>query len=168
MKKFGFTKAGVLGLVLGFSVAAVVVNAAVTNVFSSGDPIVAADVNSNFSELDIRLAALEAKSALVGQAGRMAYLWANVASQSGEYEPSSVYSYNSSGGMNTVSSSVIGHYTVIFSGMEPDGADGGNVQVTAYNHAVSCGVDQWLTPAGTTDVVVSISCFNGSGVFVNS
>ncbi len=173
MKKINksvFSKASVLGLILGFSAGAVVVNAAISNIFSSGTPIVAADVNTNFSELDARLAILEVK-ALVGQTGRMAYFWSGVLEPVDNDESNQFYSYNSTGGVNTVSQTGPGNYTVTLPGMEPEGGYGGDVQVTAYefdatyHHCMSGG---WVTVPDTTNVEVYVACFDADGTPLNS
>ena len=162
-----FSKSVVTGLIIGFATTAVIVNAAVTNIFSSGDPIVAAEVNTNFSDLDARIAALEARNSLSGQAGRMAYMWLSDPTPVDGHVASPTYSYNSAGGSNPVTQTGTGNYEVTFSGMEPTGDSGGHVQVTPYSSpGITCRVNRWITTG--TDVEVSVSCFNGSGNLVNT
>ncbi len=169
MKKLNsksFSKSAVLGLVIGLSCAALIVNAAVSHVFTSGNPIVADEVNSNFSDLEARMTALEAKKPVPGKSGRMAYLWLQDPGSTVEIEAESAYSFNSAGQINTFIKVTTGEYIVKLHGMDPDREHGGNVQVTTYSTIANCRVLYWNT--AQPDVAVQVRCVNSSGTAVDS
>jgi hypothetical protein len=70
--------------------------------------------------------------------GSEAYVWANEPSTA-SYTPSSYYSYNSYGATNTITRQSTGVYVVHL----PYMADGGTVNVTAYDGDDNCKVDYW-------------------------
>lgn len=84
------------------------------------------------------------------------YAWANLAS-SPSYTPSSVYSYNASGGDISIHRSGAGQYTVTFSGMGSVAA-GGNVQVSPYGTSASCTADSWTL--ASSNLEISATCRN--------
>ena len=87
----------------------------------------------------------------------LAYAWANDPS-SASYTPSSLYSYNPTGGDITITRSDVGFYNVVFSGYDAVGADGGNVQVSTYGGTNNtCKVSSWA--AGSANV----KCYDTSG-----
>jgi len=67
-------------------------------------------------------------------------------------------SYNSTGGTNAVTVNSVGNYTVTLPGLT---ANGGDVQVTAFNgvYATRCNVGGWYST--TVATVISVQCFNG-------
>jgi len=96
---------------------------------------------------------------------RGGYVWANNAT-SASYSPSAGYSYNSTGGANTITRSGVGVYAVTFAGLVPPAAPFGNVQVTAYGGGAGyCKVASWV---GTPDLTVSVRCFDGAGASIDS
>jgi hypothetical protein len=92
-------------------------------------------------------------------AGTIAYLWANQPTTTTTYTPSSTYSYNSSGGVNTVTRDNTGLYFAYLPGIT---TDGGNPQVTAYGGvAARCEVVDWYHNHSGTNVAVQ--CVNSAG-----
>lgn len=101
--------------------------------------------------------------AFTGRAGAAnAYLWANQPS-SASYTPSASYSYNSTGGTNTITRSAPGTYTLSLPNL---GGSNGDVQVTGYGAATQCRVLNWY-PSGTTQLV-NIGCTNMAGTATDS
>lgn len=92
-------------------------------------------------------------------AGRiLGYVWANNAA-SASYTPSSTYQANSSGAINTITSSATGTYSVRLPGL---GIARGDVQVTAYGSGSErCKVTGW-GPSGTSQVI-GVKCFTAAG-----
>ncbi len=92
--------------------------------------------------------------------GEMAFVWvAN--GTSGLTAP--YYSFNSSGGTNTVTRSATGRYAVLFPGM--DGTKG-DVQVTAYGTSAICHAADWHAQA--SDIVVDVQCRKPDGSFADA
>jgi len=91
--------------------------------------------------------------------GTIAYLWANQPTTTTTYTPSSTYSYNSTGGVNTVTRDNTGLYFAYLPGITHNG---GNPQVTAYGSgAARCEVVDWYHNHSGTNVVVQ--CVNSAG-----
>lgn len=88
------------------------------------------------------------------------YAWADNPT-SASYTPSTMYSFNSSGGPISITRSGVGMYAVRFSGLG-GGSSGGNVQVTAYGpDADACKVVSWsFAPA---DFIANVRCFRSGG-----
>jgi hypothetical protein len=86
------------------------------------------------------------------------FVWADQ-STAASYTPNTYYSFNSSGGVNTIDRLGAGYYRVAMPGL---GQPNGNVQVTSYgptsNH---CKVSSW-SPSGTT-LFVYVRCFSEAG-----
>jgi len=97
----------------------------------------------------------------LASAQKSGYVWAdNPASAS--YTPSTMYSFNSSGGAITINRSGVGTYAVKFSGLGGGPSAGGNVQVTAYGAgSESCKVMNW--GSGGPDFTINVRCLNSSG-----
>ena len=96
---------------------------------------------------------------LKGGTGRVGYAWANNPSSS-SYTPSTLYSFNSSGGGTTITRSATGVYQVTFTGLGSNGTEGGHVQVTSYGSGNShCKVRSWDSTGA--DFVVNVRCFDG-------
>jgi hypothetical protein len=75
------------------------------------------------------------------------------------------YSYNSAGGVNTITNTGTGSYRVDFPGL--GAVYGGNVQVTAYGGGNErCNVSSWGSDKMTLQVYVR--CFNPAGAAVNT
>jgi hypothetical protein len=99
-------------------------------------------------------------------AGLSGYVWADQPT-SPSYTPSGTYSFNSSGGANTITRVGTGAYEVTFAGLGINGnrSSGGNVQVTKYDSGAGiCHVDGW---SGSPDLVVRVNCYNMSGVLTD-
>lgn len=97
---------------------------------------------------------------------RMAYAWANNPTAAA-YTPSLIYSYNSSGGLITITRAGIGRYSVKFAGLGGNGIAGGHVQVTAYGQgSETCKVVNWAS--GGADFVVNVQCFGSPGTPVDT
>ena len=93
--------------------------------------------------------------------GGRGFAWANNPSAA-SYTPSTLYSFNSSGGPITVTRSGAGAYAVRFAALGGNGLAGGNVQVTAYGSgADACKVASWAS--GGADFVVNVRCFSSAG-----
>ncbi len=89
------------------------------------------------------------------------YVWANEPT-SNSYTPSTIYSYNRSGGDIQITKSATGAYSVRFAGLGGGAQAGGNVQVTAYGQGnESCKVAGWAS--GGPDFTVLVRCFTGGG-----
>ncbi len=108
-----------------------------------------------------------------GDPGPLAYLWADRSGSAVDYAPDATYSFDSSGGTNTVHHPSAGDYQVTLPGL---GSTRGDIQVTAYagsglprdgvapgalEAAPSCGVESW-GPAGA-DMVAEVICRDPSG-----
>jgi len=73
------------------------------------------------------------------------------------------YSYNSTGGTNTIVRNSTGSYTVTLPGLDSEHSD---VQVTAYGSNSLCKPQFWTGPASSTSV--DVLCFNSSGAAVDT
>jgi hypothetical protein len=99
-------------------------------------------------------------NAKVGQA----YIWTNDPTAK-SYVPDSEWSYNSTGGMNSVRRHSAGNYTVTLPGLTKTG---GNVQVTAYTSLYNepvparCKVVEWSS--GSSGTKVNVQCYNSGGL----
>jgi|GEM_PF-4314891 len=95
---------------------------------------------------------------------RNAYVWANNPTAA-NYTPAEDYSYNSTGGVNTIQRLGIGRYRVIMPGA--GGSEvGGNFQVTAHAvSAVSCHLSGW---SGRTDAFADVRCYKTDGTAIDS
>lgn len=90
--------------------------------------------------------------------GTVAFLWADQPTAP-NYTPDAAYSYNSTGGTNTVTRENTGLYFAYLPGIK---TTGGNPQATAYSTtAAHCEVVDWYHNLGGTNVVVY--CFDASG-----
>ena len=74
------------------------------------------------------------------------------------------YNFNSAGGAITVTSSETGVYEVKFAGVYP--AQGGNVQVSAYEGSQHCSVAAWNRDTGNT-LRADVRCYNSLGNLAN-
>ncbi len=74
------------------------------------------------------------------------------------------YNFNSAGGAITVTSSETGVYEVKFAGVYP--AQGGNVQVSAYEGSQHCSVAAWNRDTGST-LRADVRCYNSLGNLAN-
>jgi hypothetical protein len=73
--------------------------------------------------------------------------------------PPPSYTYNSTGGTNTITHNGTGSYTVALPGLS---ASAGHVQVTAFGSpAHRCKVDNWNADSGTT--YVNVQCYDDTG-----
>jgi hypothetical protein len=94
---------------------------------------------------------------------KIGYLWAHDPT-SASYTPTSTYSFNSSGGSNTVTRNGVGNYTVHLPGI---GDNNGHVQVTAYGSGSErCKSGGWSSSGGTLDA--SVVCFTPAGAAVDT
>lgn len=96
-----------------------------------------------------------------------AYVWAGSPS-SPSYTPAAGYSFNSTGGVNTITHDTTGagQYTVNLPGL---GGFSGTVLVTAYGGANSCTVVRWgPSPSNSTIQQVHVQCFTVGGAPVDS
>ncbi len=99
----------------------------------------------------------------VGNPGAFAHLWAN-SPTSASYTPSSTYSFNSTGGINTISRSGVGVYQLQLPGL---GVSAGTVKVTAYGSTANrCKVVSWF-PSSSTQLV-NVRCFSATGAAADS
>jgi len=100
-------------------------------------------------------------SGVIGIPGtQTGYAWAN-SPTSASYTPSAAYSFNSSGGANTITRSSTGDYTVRMAGLASP--VGGNVQVSGYGaNTTECKVGSWFSSG--SDLLVSVRCFTTGGV----
>jgi hypothetical protein len=92
-----------------------------------------------------------------------AYLWAND-EMNPSYTPSTFHQFNSSGGVNTITRSGVGNYTVTLAGLA---SDGGTVKVTAFNAAANWCKIEWWAPSGANEQV-EVRCFDTAGAPVDS
>ena len=157
-----------LGAFVGFLSATLYVNAAVTNTFTSGTPIVAENVNTNFAELDERISQLEANYA-AGNGKVMAYLWSTVSSPAlftyASLKPE--YVYNANGGDITMVRTATGQYTVTMSSMPPTA--GGNIQISTYGSTNRCNIFGWAnTDSDPSIIEASIYCRDPAGNLIDS
>lgn len=95
--------------------------------------------------------------------GSYGWVWAD--KLTGDYDPSTLYSFNSAEGTNRIEHQGEGRYRVELPEL---GGDGGNVQVTAYgNDATRCKVESWgKTLEGAMSVLVR--CHTAQGTAKNS
>jgi hypothetical protein len=103
----------------------------------------------------------QSRNALFGSYNTgLAFVWASCPTACASYTPGSAYSYNSSGGTNTIARNVLGNYTVVIPGISKyDGA----VQVTAYgSNAARCTLDGF-GPEGGFSTQATVQCFDGTG-----
>jgi hypothetical protein len=109
----------------------------------------------------VTLAVLASPCPALAQAG---FVWADQPSAKG-YEPNREYSYNASGGRNTIGRMGIGAYAVRFGGLGGAGRGRGHVQVTAYGASSdTCKVESWDVPsAAPRDFIVHVRCFSPNG-----
>ncbi|MBZ4421475.1 trypsin-like serine protease [Myxococcus sp. RHSTA-1-4] len=92
------------------------------------------------------------------------FVWADQPSAATSYTPSTSYSFNSTGGANTITRLGVGYYRVDMAGL---GESSGNVQVTAYGGTSNrCKSAGW-GPSGTTQSVY-VRCFTQAGAAVDS
>src|SRR5438270_871613 len=97
----------------------------------------------------------------LASAQKSGYVWADNPT-SASYTPSTIYSFNSSGGGITISRSGVGAYVVNFSGIGGSGSAGGNVLVTAYGGgSETCKVMNWSSSGA--NFVANVRCFNSGG-----
>ncbi len=90
--------------------------------------------------------------------GGIAFLWGNQPTTT-DYTPSSLYSFNSTGGVNTVHRENTGLYFAFLPGFT---RNGGNPQVTAYGGvAARCEIVDWYHNRAGANVVVQ--CVNAAG-----
>jgi hypothetical protein len=90
----------------------------------------------------------------------LAYLWANDRT-TGSYTPSSYYSYNSTGGTNTIRRHSTGNYTVTLPGLTKTGGDVQVTEYSGYSEPARCNVVEWgASSAGTK---INVKCYNTSG-----
>jgi hypothetical protein len=97
---------------------------------------------------------------LLGVNGAAAgYVWAHDPTSS-SYTPVGTYSYNSTGGVNTVTRLDVGRYSVIMPGL---GLQDGHVQVTAYGGgSARCRVARW-SPSIVNEQVIDVLCTDAAG-----
>jgi len=93
---------------------------------------------------------------------REAYLWANNPS-SPSYTPSTTYSWNGNRPDPTIQRISTGRYQVTLPGLAPAGAEGGHVQVTAYNGVMQRAKVRNWSPVGG-DQVVYVDVYDTAGV----
>lgn len=91
------------------------------------------------------------------------YLWADDSS-SASYTPDEFYSYNSTGGANTVDKNATGDYSVIMQGVNI--SEDSNVIVSAYGSNANCISNGWLDLLGTG--IFGVLCVDPIGVSVDS
>jgi len=113
-------------------------------------------VGTNFALLAMTAIAFASASQVRAQA--VGFVWNNNPTTSGTTTPASAYSYNSSGGVNTVTRNSVGSYTVNFPGLG-NGLNS-NVEVTPYGTGPAyCMVGNWSS-SGSSEVQVNIDCYN--------
>lgn len=92
-----------------------------------------------------------------------AYLWADQPSNP-SYAPTSLYSYNSTGGTNTVQRSAVGTYTVNLPGL---GGANGSVMVTAHgSSSTHCNLVSWGSAPGNRPI--QVRCWDSTGALADS
>ena len=92
-----------------------------------------------------------------------AYLWANQPSTA-SYAPTSAYSFNSTGGTNTITRAAAGTYTVNLPGL---GGANGSVLVTAHgSSSTHCNVTLWGSSPGNRPI--EVRCWSTAGVLTDS
>ena len=90
----------------------------------------------------------------------LAFVWDNCPTICGIYTPDASFSYNSSGGPNTITRNVLGNYTVVIPGISKYDGD---VQVTAYgSSAARCTLDGY-GPEGGFSTQATVQCYDGTG-----
>lgn len=91
------------------------------------------------------------------------FVWAHSPSAA-SYTPTASYSHNSTGGVNTITRSGVGSYTVFMPGL---GQPNGNVQVTAYGDTANrCKVTSWVPLFATQRIY--IQCLTPGGALADS
>ncbi len=98
-----------------------------------------------------------------GSSGRLGYLWANDEGST-DYTPDPNYSYNSSGGENTIHRDGTGRYEINMPALT--NANHGDVQVSAYDATAVCRVKEWAPAAGALSAIVL--CRDISGFLVDT
>ena len=89
----------------------------------------------------------------------VAYAWADQ-SKIASYTPSTIYSYNSSGGAITATRSDTGSYNMTFEGLGGNSQSGRHVQVTSYGKGnTQCKVLNW--DSSGADFSVNVRCYDG-------
>lgn len=92
-----------------------------------------------------------------------AYLWADQPGAA-SYVPSPAYSFNSTGGTNTITRAAAGTYTVNLPGL---GGANGNVLVTAHGStSTHCNVALWGSSPGNRPI--EVRCWSSAGVLADS
>lgn len=95
--------------------------------------------------------------------GPSAYLWANQPSTA-SYTPSATYSFNSTGGTNTITRSAAGTYTVNLPGL---GGANGSVLVTAHgSSSTHCNVALWGSSPGNRPI--EVRCWSTADALADS
>ena len=95
--------------------------------------------------------------------GPSAYLWANQPSTA-SYTPTSSYSFNSTGGINTITRAAAGTYTVNLPGL---GGFNGSVMVTAHGSSdTHCNLALWGSSPGNRSI--EVRCWSAAGVLADS
>jgi len=89
----------------------------------------------------------------------VAFVWANAPTKS-SYTPNGEYSYNESGGTNTIKRSSKGNYAVYLPGFATTHS---TVMVGAYGAPAHCQVSDWGSYGSGT--VVNVNCTDTEGVF---
>lgn len=98
-----------------------------------------------------------------GGVGPSAYLWANQPSTA-SYTPTSAYSFNSTGGINTITRAAAGTYTVNLPGL---GGFNGSVLVTAHGSSTThCNLALWGSSPGNRSI--EVRCWSAAGVLADS
>jgi hypothetical protein len=94
-------------------------------------------------------------------ARREAYLWADQPA-SASYTPSTTYSWNGNRADPTITRSGTGTYSVRLPGLATTGAEGGHVQVTAYNSVLQrAKVTGWGSSGA--DMLIGVRTFDAAG-----
>jgi hypothetical protein len=172
-----FTMRQMIGLltIVFLGVAAIGYTVTIPNSFTGGNPILASEMNTNFTALKTAVDALEAKVNTLGvnlplasRQGKMGYAWADLPT-SASYTPDTTYSFSSSGGAITATRSAVGTYAITFSGIGSGigGVDGGHVQVSAYRTNTRCVVNRW-SAFSWPDVTIYVDCYDSTGTAADS
>jgi hypothetical protein len=98
-----------------------------------------------------------------GSSARLGYLWANEESTT-DYTPDPNYSYNSSGGTNTIHRGGTGSYWINMPGLS--NTNHGDVQVSSYGTTATCRVGEWAPAAGALSA--HVLCRDISGFVVDT